>query len=432
MEVFGVVAGGIAISTTLIRLGEGTHKAIKHVQHARGDITQLADEAIMFAGLYEAFRSACDDDLKKSMDTSLATRRLNSFTHSLIKDLSQIYEKVEILTLDQGVKRSVTKVARAHFEWFFKRNDVERLRASLSIARENINGFLIIVAIRKLNQLLEFLTNGVYDQAKRIQLQQKFGMPLGDKIKSLKQEILNKNKVYKATKRVADTAKQMLATTEKNPTRNSPFTQSDEVFTFAESIEECARSVLSDSAGRKRTRSKTSSSSSITTSSNTRSKHYPSPAARNLEIYQSAARSPESRANIHPTREPTVEQRVRSGSVQPTRDPPSRLQGAQPLSLFNKDPPAPAFRPLTERIGRHTISIFSGGVKFNNYQFQITEEYALAFYLTLRENDDKLDDLDDALNTRQGHETQWQGIPGWLITLRGWARSGDQPLATEV
>lgn len=187
-EIFAIVGGSLTLAGQLMQVGQFLHEATKRVQHAREDIAHLANESITFAGLYDTFRETCDGELEL-VDASLATQRLTIWTEDIIDELNRILEKVNTLRLDNNNKRSITGVLVAHLEWFFKRSAVERLRASLSVARDTINGFCIMIVLRKLDTELNMLNNALLDNEKRQVIESKLKVKLEVKINKLKQEM---------------------------------------------------------------------------------------------------------------------------------------------------------------------------------------------------------------------------------------------------
>ncbi|KAH9866299.1 hypothetical protein J1614_008865 [Plenodomus biglobosus] len=433
LEIVGAAAGCVALCTTLIRVCEGIHAAQKSVQHAREDIKQLANEGIIFANIYEAFRSTCNEELEKSMDTSRATRRLNRWVKALKKDLLQILGKVKTLSLDREVERKVVTVFKEHVNWFFKRSAVEKLRASLSVARESIQEFSIIVNIRKLNQLLDLLTSALNDQAEREKLELKLGMRLEEKIEVVKQAIETTN-----------SAKDRLATAEQKSPTHETFLQTDMLSTFTDSVENCAKSVSPVAAARRRTQSSTSSETSRTASNSTQSTHPSTPTNPNNIPYNSVPRKPQPQA---PRRDQPIileTRNPRPGSPPRPQTPVFRAQPAMPLANPTSTPSLRPWRWRTTTIGSHVILIFATVVWFNNYRFELADRsIAEAFYLALRKNKDRLDDLNAALGSYREGRHEWYEFPGWKIRLRqpewhfgvggrGWRLGNDDVAATVI
>lgn len=69
-----------------------------------------------------------------------------------------------------------------------------------------------------------------------------------------------------------------------------------------------------------------------------------------------------------------------------------------------------------ERIGPHTISICPLHVHVNRHALSITDaELAETFFQALRNNNDKIQMLDDVLTERDERIHEWHGIPGWTV-----------------
>lgn len=188
-EIFGAVAAGIALSNEMIRIGRSIRKATKRVQHARRDFAELADEAIIFAGLYNRFLRTCGDDLKSCRDTAAAFQRLDKWARANRRGLRKIQRECKALRSNDKYGTSISETVAAHVKWFFNKDSVEGLQVALRVAREYINGFSTLTYIKKLEQELEMLRHALDNIMERQILEEQLGMPLEEKIKELKDEV---------------------------------------------------------------------------------------------------------------------------------------------------------------------------------------------------------------------------------------------------
>lgn len=183
-DIFGAVAAGITICAQLAEFGKAIRKATKRIKNSRRDIADLSDETVIFAGLCEEFLRTFTDTKSKAASSvaPLITwlRRTNT-------ELSELLQKVEALTPDPTYRVSIQETLIAYLEWYFSKNAVKKLRASLTIARESMNGFSNVLCIQKLNEELQILKNALRDASSRKTMEEKLGVKLERKIKMVEQ-----------------------------------------------------------------------------------------------------------------------------------------------------------------------------------------------------------------------------------------------------
>lgn len=188
-EIAGVIVGGMGICGQLFQVGRQIQKAIKTIKNSRRDIGKLAKETIIFAGLYHMFSSVCKES-DASVRDSVAIAELNSWAQTSVDGLEELLQKVEALTPGDKSSRSIEESLIAHVQWFFSKSTVKALRASLSVARESINGFSTLMHVNKLNTEITLLEQALRDQELRRGLEKQHGASLEEIILMLKQERL--------------------------------------------------------------------------------------------------------------------------------------------------------------------------------------------------------------------------------------------------
>lgn len=188
-EIFGAVAASIAVGSELIRLGCAIQKRIKRIKNSRKDIQKLANETIMFAGLYQRFLRACDEDPNAYRTDAAATRPLITWAQSTVDSLKELLQKVEALHPQSKPRFNFEDKAISHLVWYRSASAVKTLRVSLSVARESINGFSNLMCLDKLKELLKAINLAMNDPVKRSELEQKLGGTLEDKILVVNQDM---------------------------------------------------------------------------------------------------------------------------------------------------------------------------------------------------------------------------------------------------
>jgi hypothetical protein len=193
-EIFGAVAASIAVCGQLIKVGRSIQKAATKIRHARRDIADLADETIIFAGMYQRFLRACAEDLGEQDSTLPAVERLKYWTQATIDDLRELLRKVRALGSHPRYRASLPETVAAHVKWFFSKRSVDGLRVSLSVARESMNGFSNLMCISRLDMELKMLRAALRNEKERRVIEEKLGMTLEDKIRLSQQEMYVRQK----------------------------------------------------------------------------------------------------------------------------------------------------------------------------------------------------------------------------------------------
>ena len=186
-DILGAVGAGIALCTTLTQCGLAIRRATKRIKNSRRDIAELSNETVIFAGLCEDFLRTCADDhqAKSSAFSSIGT--LNIWIERTITGLRKLLRKVEALRPDPRYRYSIQDTLIAHLEWFFSKDAVKSLRASLTIARANMTGFSNLMCIRKLNEELRWLKCALTNKTRRKEIENKLGMRIENKIDIVQQ-----------------------------------------------------------------------------------------------------------------------------------------------------------------------------------------------------------------------------------------------------
>jgi hypothetical protein len=178
-EIFGAVAGGMAVCGQLKDLGIWIYEATKRIKNSRRDVLELSDEAVIFAGLCEDFLRTCEDDYR----TKKSVRRLFAWLKQTQIALSNLFEKVKVLSQDSEYHYSFQEICIAYWDWFASKNLVKGLRASLRIAGIGISGFSNLMCIRKLNKELQMLRLALTNADSRREMEKKLGMKIEEKMK---------------------------------------------------------------------------------------------------------------------------------------------------------------------------------------------------------------------------------------------------------
>lgn len=184
-EIFGAVAAGLAVCHEMSRLANTIRKITKAIKNAPKDISTLTDETVIFTGLYAAFLQLCEEDPKTYHGAATSIKRLKVWADVTIERLHTILKEGEALSPDSEYLYPLGHTAKAHWKWLVRRNVVTRLRNSLNVARQCIEGFTNIMCIRKLNEELSLLRNALTNLVERRAHEQRLGMTLEEKIQSL-------------------------------------------------------------------------------------------------------------------------------------------------------------------------------------------------------------------------------------------------------
>jgi hypothetical protein len=188
-EIFGAVAAGIAIGSKLIQLGCAIQRSIERIKNSRKDIEDLANETIIFAGLYQKFLRACDDDRHAKTTDAPAVIPLIDWAEGTLKKLNKLLRKVESLYPQTKVRTKLEDTCIARIVWFGSTRKVQALRNSLSVARESIHGFSNLMCLEKLKDQLKLLKEALRDRNKCREPEERLGVKLEDSIRKIEQEM---------------------------------------------------------------------------------------------------------------------------------------------------------------------------------------------------------------------------------------------------
>ncbi|KAF2623605.1 hypothetical protein BU25DRAFT_177347 [Macroventuria anomochaeta] len=446
-EIFGAVVGGVALSTQLTQCGKKIRKAIKKIKSSRRDISELADDTVIFAGLCEGFLRACADGREAHIGRSSSIGSLNIWIKKTLAGLHELLRKVEALKHDPRY-RSWQDTLIAYLEWFFSTSSVKHLRANMAVARESINGFSNLMCIQKLNEELRMLRIALTRPMSRAEIERNLRLEIEEKIDLVKQAIKIKNSVHRTRTR------QLRAAT-RNITQNQPKGHSidfvsapTELLRFTTSLDTFAEEVLSSRQSSRRTNSsrasdyistisepststpqrpsmpattsginiETSSSiSTVSTNSNQTPILDPSSISSAPAIYDD---TPEPRSSHKSANKPIYS----SGGTVERFDMRAREYINDPDGTILSPPKVKPHYASTSirketQIGRHTITLDATEFTMNTHSLRVDNyEVGLKFFQTLKEHQDKLDRLDQVLG--KGDE-YWYGIPDWVITPTG-------------
>ncbi|KAL6704782.1 hypothetical protein ACN47E_007586 [Coniothyrium glycines] len=437
-EVFGAVAAGIALTSQLIKIGKSIRETIKGIQHTRQDVTELADEVIIFAGLYRDFLRTCSNDLKANASTALSAHRLEIWTKSIIHKFRDIVRDTEAL-IPKKSRCSVSESFKAHWKWFFSSSFVDGLRASLRVARETINAFTSLSLLKKLNSHLDLLRQALHNSENRQLIEEEYGMDLEEKIMEVEQDMKNTSQVYHTTKRYCQRSLKTMDEFQRNTRSRDVVPEQEALYGFAQSFEDYAEEVVySMRSSRRRTQAsgnttRTGSSSATHESGSSRSvlRSVESQATSSLNhtlddtsnASSSNYRPPFPRKSLSAThnfehRGPSKEyMNDPSGTI--ISGPKAKANSA----LFNPSTPS---GPVLHRhyIGSHVIELRPHNVHVNEHLFYMTDPgIAQRFYEALLSQNDKLDELDGVLRQRPLENRNWCDLEGWMIDLSGAAQS---------
>jgi hypothetical protein len=188
-EIAGAIIGGMGICNQLFQLGREIQKAVKTIKNSRRDIGKLADETVIFAEIYQRFSSVCGES-DDNASRSVAIMELGAWARSCIHGLEELLDKVEVLLCEDKSSHSIEETLIAHLQWLFSKSTVKALRASLSVARESINGVSTLIHLNKLDAWIKDLKEASKDRKLRRDLKKKFSGPLEDTIREFEENRL--------------------------------------------------------------------------------------------------------------------------------------------------------------------------------------------------------------------------------------------------
>jgi hypothetical protein len=183
-EIAGAIIGGMGICNQLFQLGREIQKAVKTIKNSRQDIEQLANETIIFADLYQRFSIVCKES-DDNASSSEAIVELKAWAKSCIRGLKNLLAKVKVLRFGNESSRSIEETIIAHLEWLFNKNTVKALRASLSVARESINGVSTLMHLNKLDAVIKMFKEASKDRELRRDLENELQISLEEAINKI-------------------------------------------------------------------------------------------------------------------------------------------------------------------------------------------------------------------------------------------------------
>ncbi|KAH6616470.1 hypothetical protein C7974DRAFT_45351 [Boeremia exigua] len=266
-EIFGAVAAGIGVGSELIRLGCAIQKRIKRVKDSRKDIERLANETIIFAGLYKRFLRACEEDPDAYTTDVSAILPLISWAQKTVDSLTTLLQRVESLYPQSKPRTDFEDRAVAHLVWYRSTSTVKALRASLSVARESINGFSNLMCLEKLKDQLKTLRKALLDPHKRSALERDLGISVEARILELDQDIVDSEVVHHESMKMRDQAEQKVTKYREKSQTSDEVPAPQELAKFTEILNHHARSLLPSRQRKHRSHvSSSGSSASITES----------------------------------------------------------------------------------------------------------------------------------------------------------------------
>ncbi|KAH7410222.1 hypothetical protein DE146DRAFT_628749 [Phaeosphaeria sp. MPI-PUGE-AT-0046c] len=187
MEIVGTAAAAITFGALILKLSQKLCKSAKKIKYARREITKLVKEMGIFADLYEDFYRNCVSSQRKKGRDTFSTGRLIDWIEDATGAFMNLLTQVEALAGDSRL--SVLESLTAHVKWLFSEHEVKCLRYSLRVAQENMRGFSNLRVIEAINDEIQLIKNVIAQgngQAIR-ELQDRFGVTLGEKLRELKQ-----------------------------------------------------------------------------------------------------------------------------------------------------------------------------------------------------------------------------------------------------
>jgi hypothetical protein len=188
-EIAGAIIGGIGIYNQLFQLGRKIQRAVKTIKNSRRDVRELARETDIFTDIYQRFLSVREES-DDNASSSAAIKELDAWAQSCIHGLETLLDKVEVLLCKDKSSHFIEEKFIAHLQWLFSKSTVKGLRASLSVARESINGVSTLMHLNKLDAWIKQLKEASKDRELRRNLEKKFDVPLEDAIQGFEENRL--------------------------------------------------------------------------------------------------------------------------------------------------------------------------------------------------------------------------------------------------
>ena len=184
-EIFGAAAAGIAIGGQLIQFGCAIQKITRKMKNSRKDIEKLANETIIFGGLYKRFLRTCDKDSQAYTIDVLAINPLISWAKQTVGGLLDLLEEVEALLPRSKIRFNWEEKAIARLVWLTSTDKIKGLRASLSVGRESINGFSNLMCLKALKDEMVMLKSALNNPADRQKMERRLRVNLETRIREL-------------------------------------------------------------------------------------------------------------------------------------------------------------------------------------------------------------------------------------------------------
>jgi hypothetical protein len=175
MEPFSAAAAAVTLCPIVIGITRELRNAYKSVKYARRELEELVTEMDIFTDHYSEFLKACSTRKKHRKRVWSAKTKLVSWAQRAILDFRELLDKVDALARDPTYPHTVMETAFAHYKWYFSKNHLGHLRASLSVARQSMVGFTNICNIELLDEQLAHLKSVVTPQ-QRQEIEKEYGM----------------------------------------------------------------------------------------------------------------------------------------------------------------------------------------------------------------------------------------------------------------
>jgi hypothetical protein len=157
MDPASLTIGIIGLSTVLVTTVKKIQETVQDLKWAQRDLCDVYKEVDLFAGICDDFLDACDDDPSITKQASKIKLQLKSWTKRTLRGFKNLLGKVRAVARDPKYDYSAIEVVTAHVIWLRSKRTMQYLRASLSVARQNMICFTNIRVISKLNVELAHL-----------------------------------------------------------------------------------------------------------------------------------------------------------------------------------------------------------------------------------------------------------------------------------
>jgi hypothetical protein len=183
-EIFGTIAAAVALGPIVLQLSRSLRDGARSIKFARRELEELTNEMQGFTALYCDFHNACSTRKRQTGLVLSAQKRLADWTKKAIEDFKELSYTVDALSTEPIYQHTTFQVAVAHYDWYRSKSYLEYLRASLSVARQSMNGFTNICNMELLDEQIMYLKSLLTVKQKR-EIEKEFGMPLGKRIEVL-------------------------------------------------------------------------------------------------------------------------------------------------------------------------------------------------------------------------------------------------------